>query len=136
MISKLWKNIFKSMRALITRNIYFEFDKIPLQFVNVPYKKIFNWIVSEASVTVKPSRPWGMPALIQIEPSTLCNLRCVFCPVTLGMNRQTGNMEFAIWEKLIQEIIAGPVPGWHQTPVPTFRNPRSGQRVRPVRQDK
>jgi len=104
----LFKNIFirpyMALKALVTRSIQIECDRIPYRFQNVPLKKILNWLCVEVSILIKPGRPWGWPTNLQIEPSTKCNLRCAICPLTEGMGRSTGYMDFALFKKIIDEI--------------------------------
>ncbi|MDH4209711.1 MAG: radical SAM protein [Anaerolineae bacterium] len=95
--------IYKALRALATRSVAMECDRIPFRFENVPLKKIVNWILVEASVYAKPERPWGWPTHLQIEPDARCNLRCVICPVTKGMGRPIGSMSLDMFRKLIDE---------------------------------
>ncbi len=38
-----------------------------------------------------------------IEPTNTCNLRCTFCFVTEGMNREEGFMDFELFKKVIDE---------------------------------
>ncbi|MGA2935642.1 MAG: radical SAM protein [Syntrophobacteraceae bacterium] len=86
------------------RRICFEADGIPVAVQNVSLKKIINWVLTEASVFFKPSRPWGFPTLIQVEPSNHCNLRCPFCPVTLGMGRELGHMKLDMFKEIIDQL--------------------------------
>lgn len=95
---------FTAAQALVTRTIIISCDQIPYTFRNVPLKKIINWILVETSIYVKPSRPWGYPTHLQIEPDTHCNLRCVVCPVTTGLGRPIGRMDFRVFKDLIDEI--------------------------------
>jgi MoaA/NifB/PqqE/SkfB family radical SAM enzyme len=39
-----------------------------------------------------------------VEPSSRCNLACTLCPVTVGLEREQGLMEFATFKKVIDEI--------------------------------
>jgi len=87
MLRDLTSGAYRTARALTTRSVGMEFDRIPLRFQNVPLKKILNWILVEASIYPKPERPWGWPTHLQIEPDARCNLRCVICPVTYGGTR-------------------------------------------------
>src|SRR3990172_8521773 len=44
------------------------------------------------------------PSLIDIEPSGLCNMRCVFCPTGVGaLKRDQGFMKAATFEKIAVE---------------------------------
>lgn len=104
MLRDLISNAGKAVKALATRRVLIECDRIPYRFDNVPLRKILNWIRVEASVGVKPAKPWGWPTHLQIEPTTLCNLRCARCHVTEGMNRPAGHMELDLFKKLIDEI--------------------------------
>jgi MoaA/NifB/PqqE/SkfB family radical SAM enzyme len=93
----------KALRALAMRKISLTFDSIPHEMENVPLRKIINWILVEASVYVKPARPWGRPTHIVIEPSSLCDLKCPHCPTSLGMDRPRGNMSFELYKKVLDE---------------------------------
>ncbi|NIN66814.1 MAG: radical SAM protein [Anaerolineae bacterium] len=104
MVRDLMVKPWKAVEALVTRSVLIECDRIPYRFRNVPLKKILNWILVEASMYARPERPWGWPTHLQIEPDARCNLRCVICPVTTGMDRHTGSMEFRIFRKLIDQI--------------------------------
>ena len=104
MLRELTGGAYRAMRALITRSVVMECDRIPFRFQNVPLKKILNGILVEASIYTKPERPWGLPTHLQIEPDARCNLRCVICPVTTGMDRPTGSMDLSIFKKLIDEV--------------------------------
>ncbi len=94
----------KAVKALATRTVLIESDRIPYRFERVPLRKILNWIRVEASMGVKPEKPWGRPTHLQIEPTALCNLHCALCHVTEGMNRPTGHMDPGLFKKLIDEI--------------------------------
>jgi radical SAM protein with 4Fe4S-binding SPASM domain len=48
---------------------------------------------------------WGMPPVVSVEPSAFCNLHCPECPSGNGtLLRERGNMDFRLFEKLIEEI--------------------------------
>ncbi|OGW43328.1 MAG: hypothetical protein A2Y66_00945 [Nitrospirae bacterium RBG_13_41_22] len=100
----LARKSFNAINVLLTRRLLIECDRIPYEFHHLPMKKILNWILVETSILLKPEKPWGWPTHLQVEPSTLCNLRCAFCPVTTGLNRPTGHMTFDIFKKAIDEI--------------------------------
>jgi len=97
----------KGLNALVslaTRRVMIECDRMPFVFENVPVRKVLNWILVEASISVKPEHPWGWPTHAQIEPTTACNLRCVLCPVTEGLDRPQRQMEMGTFQKLIDEL--------------------------------
>jgi MoaA/NifB/PqqE/SkfB family radical SAM enzyme len=92
--------------ALATRTISFELDLVPLRFERLPVRKIANWLLTEFSVKVKPSRPWGLPTLIQLEPTSYCNLRCAMCPVGIGLHRASGNMDYGLFCQIVNQVSA------------------------------
>ena len=94
----------KAIKALTTRTMVFENDCIPIRVQNLSYKKIINAIRVGMSVYAKPKKPWGYPITLQIEPSSLCNLQCTLCPVTYGMDRPTGLMDFELFKNIIDTI--------------------------------
>ena len=94
----------RALRALATRRVTIECDRMPFVFENVPLRKILNWILVEASILVKPEKPWGWPTHVQVEPTTACNLRCVLCPVTEGLDRPQKHMELRTFQKIIDEL--------------------------------
>jgi len=46
----------------------------------------------------------GKPFKIKFESSTLCNLKCVMCPLTRGLNREKGVLKFENFKKVFDEI--------------------------------
>jgi radical SAM protein with 4Fe4S-binding SPASM domain len=102
-IGNLILKSLNAVKALSSRTVSIDCDRIPYRFENVSIKKILNWIVVETSMLFRPNRPWGWPTHLQVEPSTLCNLKCAFCPVTTGMHRPTGYMDVDIFKKVIDE---------------------------------
>ncbi len=94
----------RTLNALVRRRIAFDVDLIPCRWENVPRRKILNWLRTESSVYVRPARPWGMPTVLQIEPTGRCNLHCRVCPVGTGIDRGTGDMAPELFERLIDEV--------------------------------
>lgn len=90
--------------AIAKRRISFELDMVPLHFEKLPLKKILNWALTESSVLLKPPRPWGFPTILQVEPTSYCNLRCRVCPVGVGLDRPSGNMDPEIFRRLVDDL--------------------------------
>jgi MoaA/NifB/PqqE/SkfB family radical SAM enzyme len=90
--------------AFARREISFELDLVPLRFEGLPLKKMSNWVLTESSVVFKPGRPWGYPTVMQVEPTSRCNLRCKVCPVATGLGRPVGNMDLKLYRRLIDEV--------------------------------
>jgi MoaA/NifB/PqqE/SkfB family radical SAM enzyme len=93
-----------ALRALLTRRLTLECDRIPYHMDNLSIKKVVNWILVEASDSLRTEIPWGRPTHLQVEPTTHCNLRCALCAVTQGMKRPSGHMDFAVFKRLVDEI--------------------------------
>jgi radical SAM protein with 4Fe4S-binding SPASM domain len=104
MTTSLFDRAHKGLKALVTRKVRIECDRMPFEFQRVPLRKILNWILVEASILVKPERPWGWPTHAQIEPTSACNLKCVLCPVTEGLERPQGHMELRTFKRIIDEL--------------------------------
>jgi radical SAM protein with 4Fe4S-binding SPASM domain len=96
--------VMNAIRTISTRNMSMELDQIPFEYQYVPLKKLLNRIMIEAGIHYKSKKPWGYPTHLHIEPSTLCNLKCAFCPVTTGMERPTGLMTHDVFKKTIDEL--------------------------------
>jgi MoaA/NifB/PqqE/SkfB family radical SAM enzyme len=94
----------RALKALASGRVAFETDLIPLVFDDLPRKKILNWILTETSVHVRPARPWGLPTILQVEPTSRCNLRCTVCPCGAGMDRPAGDMDPEVFRRLIDEL--------------------------------
>jgi hypothetical protein len=87
MATNLMRGAYAAIKGLATRRGEFGCDAIPYRFGDVPLKKILNWICVEASVRFRTPKPWGIPTILQIEPTKRCNLRCSLCPVAEGLTR-------------------------------------------------
>jgi hypothetical protein len=98
------RKLSQAMSAVLTRNVSFEMDLVPLTFQDLPLKKITNWLLTESSVVFKPSRPWGFPTILQVEPTSRCNLRCKLCPVGTGLGRPVGDMDLPMFRRIIDEL--------------------------------
>jgi sulfatase maturation enzyme AslB (radical SAM superfamily) len=97
------RKLSKLLYAVARRSISFDLDKVPLRFERLPLKKIFNWVLTESSVLFKPGHPWGFPTIMQVEPTSECNLRCRMCPVSTGLARPSGTMDPGLFRRLVDE---------------------------------
>jgi MoaA/NifB/PqqE/SkfB family radical SAM enzyme len=90
--------------AFATRRLAFDLDLMPLRFEALPLSKVVNWFLTESSVYFKPSRPWGLPTILQVEPTSRCNLQCRICPVGTGLERPAGDMDLALFQRIVDEL--------------------------------
>jgi MoaA/NifB/PqqE/SkfB family radical SAM enzyme len=57
------------------------------------------------SAIMKRSIVWGVPPILTIEPTNVCNLRCPLCVTGNGsMERANGRMDFPTYQRLIDEL--------------------------------
>ena len=90
-------------RALVTREIRVEFERIPLPVRNASYRKVFNWLAVEAGIALRRTEPWGLPTHAHVEPSSQCNLRCTYCPVGTETG-PTGHMNPAVFRSFVDQV--------------------------------
>ncbi len=100
----MFATLRKVLRALLFRRLTIEMDMIPVELEHLPLKKVINWLLTESSVYFKPERPWGVPTLVQVEPTNRCNLRCVGCPVTIGLERPLGGMVPKVFRSIVDDL--------------------------------
>ncbi len=72
-------------------------------------RKVWNVVAVLTSYVVSRigGKPfvWGVPPVLMVEPTNLCNLRCPLCPSGNGtLRRARGFMDMAVFERLIDEI--------------------------------
>lgn len=119
--------------GLISREVRLKSDAIPYLLTNVSRKKLLNAILAESSVFFKPLRPLAWPTHLMVEPATHCNLKCSLCPVTSGLGRPQGMMEFDTFKKVVDEvgdyIFTLLFWGWGEP----FLNPRAFDMIRYAR---
>ncbi|MEE4216541.1 MAG: radical SAM protein [Xanthomonadales bacterium] len=101
---KLSDNIKDALRALIAREIRFEYEHIPIRIRKAPFRKALNWVAVEASIAFKSEQPWGLPTYLQIEPTTICNLGCKYCPVSERTDEPVGHQDPELARRLIDEL--------------------------------
>ncbi len=98
------RKLGQAVSTIMTRRVSFELDLVPHTFEGLPIRKITNWILTESSVVFKPSRPWGLPTILQVEPTSRCNLRCTVCPVGSGLGRPAGDMDLPMFRQILDEL--------------------------------
>lgn len=102
-MSDLRRKLADAARALATREIAIEFERIPLPVRAASYRKVWNWLAVEAGIALRRTAPWGRPTHVQIEPSSRCNLRCTYCPVGTEAGA-TGHMDAAVFERFVDQV--------------------------------
>ena len=73
------------------------------------FKKIVNYLILKISyfLSVLSHKPvvFGYPAVATVEPTNLCNLRCIECPAGTGsMTRSKGNLDISLFRSFIDDL--------------------------------
>jgi radical SAM protein with 4Fe4S-binding SPASM domain len=100
----LTRKVREAIRALATGEIRFEYEHIPIRIRKAPLRKVLNWILVELALVLKRKDPWGCPTFLQIEPTTECNLKCGFCPVSRRTDEPSGHMDREMFERFLDEV--------------------------------
>ena len=88
-------------KALVTRTLEFEFERMPYRLENISNTKLLTLLRQELNTARHESRtPW-YPVQLQIEPSSACTLHCNLCPAGMGHG---GNMPFSTFRDLMDEV--------------------------------
>jgi MoaA/NifB/PqqE/SkfB family radical SAM enzyme len=99
----IMKTVSRTLRTLATRRMRFTFDKVPFSYGGMSRTRVWNWFLAETCAVLKPSRVFAHPTLIQVEPSSVCNLRCPLCYVVTE-KREAGFMKLGDFKGLIEEV--------------------------------
>ncbi len=83
----------------------FDFDCVAFQIKKMSWKRRINIILNGVNIFFHKTRPLGLPATIQVEPTNDCNLGCPLCPSGSGlMSRPRGYMRFELFKNILDEI--------------------------------
>jgi radical SAM protein with 4Fe4S-binding SPASM domain len=104
MLGSLISQFGQALKAMVTRRLRIQSDRIPYDFDHLPLKKILNACLVEVSILLKPERLWAWPVHLMIELTNYCNLACALCPVTVGLGRPQGHMDFKTFKSVMDEI--------------------------------
>ena len=88
-------------RALITRTLEFEFERMPYRLEGISNTKLLTLFRQELNCARPSSKPPWYPVQLQIEPSSACDLHCNLCPAGMGKG---GVMPFSTLRALIDEV--------------------------------
>jgi|WetSurSiteA1Bulk_404760.scaffolds.fasta_scaffold15925_1 radical SAM protein with 4Fe4S-binding SPASM domain len=97
------KRIFGALKTVISRRLVFKFDGVEFTYSNLSLKRLKNWFLTELAYTLKSDRVWALPTHLQVEPTSLCNLRCPVCHVVTD-NKPRGNLDFVRFREIIDEV--------------------------------
>ncbi|HDS74392.1 MAG TPA: radical SAM protein [Firmicutes bacterium] len=85
--------------------------KEPLHFLRRSISIRKTWNVAKVSASYGISRltkrpfVWGVPPVLMIEPTNICNLKCPLCPSGNGtLRRERGFMDFDLYRRIIDDV--------------------------------
>jgi radical SAM protein with 4Fe4S-binding SPASM domain len=86
--------------------VQLEHDAIRYRWESVPEEKRKNWLeMSAADLTTPDYFARGFPFMLQVEPTSICNLRCPLCPTGRGvLNRDLRHMELEEFQALVDDM--------------------------------
>lgn len=91
-------------KALVTRTLEFEFERMSYRLENVSNAKLLALFHQELNCALPASRkPWW-PVHLQIEPSSACTLRCPLCPSGEGPIDGSRLMPLSTFERVMDEV--------------------------------
>jgi len=68
---------------------------------------IIDTIHPQGKTTISVSSNFAtfpLPRIIRLEPSNLCNLKCIHCPIGLEINFKRGNMSEEVFDQIVKEL--------------------------------
>lgn len=99
------KAVRKLPRMLVFGELSYDFDSMPLHARKLSFGKRINLLLNGLNILLRRTVNLGLPPVIQVEPSSLCNLNCPLCPTgSKSLPRPGKNMELEIFEKLLAEL--------------------------------
>jgi radical SAM protein with 4Fe4S-binding SPASM domain len=103
-----WMNASQLLRkipVLLSGRFSFDFDRIPFAKMPLTWARRVNLARTGVDMLLKSDRIRALPAILQIEPTNLCNLKCPLCPAGLGtMNRPRGFMTMEVFRRILDEL--------------------------------
>jgi radical SAM protein with 4Fe4S-binding SPASM domain len=92
-------------QLLFQGRVALTFDQLPFHQNDVPLKKRLNFLIQGMQLMKRSVYRTGIPPILQIEPSNMCNLRCLTCATGAElMKRPPALMPFDTYRGIIDQI--------------------------------
>jgi len=102
---KNYEALLKLPEILIRSRLAFTYDGIPLVARRLSVKQKTNLLKLGLSSLLGSNRMLGMPAIIQIEPADICNLKCPLCPASEeAADQRRGYMTYETFQIILEEL--------------------------------
>lgn len=103
--TKVSQTVAKIPRLLFKGELSYDFDGIPVFPMKLGWKKRINLVKSGLNALFQKSRLFGLPPIIQVEPTNICNLKCPLCPTGTGvMKRSKNKISPEAFRRLLDEL--------------------------------
>jgi radical SAM protein with 4Fe4S-binding SPASM domain len=104
-----WMNkseaLAKLPELLLQGKLSYDFDGIPLLAERLSFKKRINLIKTGINEIFHSTSLRGLPPVIHIEPTNICNLKCPLCPTgSQSLKRTKGFMTLETCKRIIDEL--------------------------------
>jgi radical SAM protein with 4Fe4S-binding SPASM domain len=104
-----WMKISEAMtkmpELLFQGRIFYDFDGIPLIAERLSLTKRINLLKAGMDMALQSNWMRGLPSIIQVEPTNICNLECPLCPTGSGsLRRPKGFVPLEIFHRILHEL--------------------------------
>jgi MoaA/NifB/PqqE/SkfB family radical SAM enzyme len=95
----------KLPELLIKGRFSFDFDGVPLTAKKLSLPKRLNLLKVGIDTIIRSNKMHGLPPVIQIEPTNICNLKCPLCPTgSDSSKRQKGFMTLDTLQLILGDL--------------------------------
>lgn len=99
------ESLAKLPELLLRGMLSFRFDRVPLGPVRLTPARRDNLLKTGVDMAFRRDRMLALPAILQIEPTNACGLKCPLCPTGAGaLKRPRGFMSSATFRRILDEL--------------------------------
>lgn len=99
------ETIRKGARLLLQGRVTLTFDQLEFHQHDIPFLKRLNFLIQGIQLMLRSVHRIGIPPILQIEPSNICNLQCLTCATGAGLvKRPAALMPFDMYQRVIDQI--------------------------------
>jgi radical SAM protein with 4Fe4S-binding SPASM domain len=99
------KALAKLPELLLQGRLSYDFDGIPLLAERLSLKKRINLMKIGLNELFHSTVSYGLPPVIQVEPTNICNLQCPLCPTgSNSLKRPKGCMSLQTFHRILDEL--------------------------------
>ena len=92
-------------QLLYHRSYTLTFDQLEFHLNNLPFRKRLNLFIQGVQLMMRSVKRIGIPPILQIEPTNMCNLNCLTCAVGAEkMRRPPTLMPFEMYRNIIDQV--------------------------------